>query len=279
MKPSISSDYLKNLNPYDMAKTYREWGFAQTEIGAAHYRSFLDEGQDVRAYRRYIDDLGFSIPQGHLLFGPEAHISDHDNAASIDRLKKNLDVFLELGVKAAVLHYGCCGTDVESIERWFDVRVRALNELTAYVRGTELSICLENLSRLHDGDAMHLVSMCRAVDNQENIGICLDTGHLNISGKGNPYEFMVQAGGYLKAMHVHDNRGEEHGLQGFPCDWHIMPFDGGNIRWDRVQRGLRETQYGGLFSYELGNSGIPMEIKELQAKYLLAVYHTYFDFT
>ena len=279
MRPSIFSNYLKSLDPYDMAKTFCKWGFDCTEISAVHFLPFMEDKADVRAYRRYIDDLGFSIPQGHLLFGPEAHISVADNRVSIDRLKKNLDVFLELGVKAAVLHYGCCGTDVLPIEDYFDNRVSALNELTAYVRGTGLSICLENLSRVHDYDASHLVSMCRAVDNQENIGICLDTGHLNISGKGDPHAFMVQAGGYLKAMHVHDNRGEQYGLQGLPCDWHIMPFDGGNIRWDRVQRGVREMGYDGLFSYELSNSGIPMEIKELQAKYLLAVYHTYFAIT
>jgi sugar phosphate isomerase/epimerase len=233
---------------------------------------------DARAYRRYIDDLGFSIPQGHLLFGERAHISAADNAASIDLLKRNINVFLELGVKAAVLHYGCCGTDVLPIEDYFDNRVAALNELTSYVKGTELSICLENLSRVHDYDATHLVSMCRAVDHQENIGICLDTGHLNISQRGDPYTFIEQAGGYLKAMHVHDNRGEQHGLQGSRCDWHITPFDGGNINWARVKAGVKDAQYEGLFSYELSNSGIPMEIKELQAKYLLEVYRAYFAF-
>ena len=278
MKPSISSCYLKNLNAYEMVKAFSDWGYDCTEINEAHYLPFLDGGEDVRAYRRYIDGLGFSIPQGHLVFGEQAHISVADHTAAVDRLKRNLDVFLELGVKAAVLHYGSCGTDVLPIEDYFDYRVAALNELTAYVKGTDLSICIENLSRLHDYDATHILSMCRAVDNQENIGICLDTGHLNISQNGDPYTFIEQAGAYLKAMHVHDNRGEQHGLQGSACDWHIMPFGGGNIRWERVKRGVKDFSYAGLFSYELGNSGIPMEIKAIQAKYLLEVYRTYFDF-
>lgn len=278
MRPSIFSNYLKNLDPYEMARTFSAWGYDCTEISDTHFLPFMEGRADARAYRRYIDDLGFSIPQGHLLFGERAHISAADNAASIDLLKRNIDVFLELGVKAAVLHYGCCGTDVLPIEDYFDNRVAALNELTSYVKGTEFSICLENLSRVHDYDATHLVSMCRAVDHQENIGICLDTGHLNISQRGDPYTFIEQAGGYLKAMHVHDNRGEQHGLQGLPCDWHIMPFDGGNINWARVKAGVKDAQYEGLFSYELSNSGIPMEIKELQAKYLLDIYHAYFAF-
>lgn len=120
--------------------------------------------------------------------------------------------------------------------------------------------------------------LCRAVDNQDNIGICLDTGHLHIA-EGDPYDFIMQADTYLKAVHIHDNHGEIINAESKYCDdWHIMPFDGGSIKWDRLRRGLCEANYGGLFSYELSNSGIPMEIKRLQATYLLQVYHTYFAF-
>ncbi|MBQ8859067.1 MAG: hypothetical protein IJ012_04680 [Clostridia bacterium] len=78
MKPSISSSYLKNVGPYEMAKTFTEWGYDCTEINEVHYLPFMEGGEDVRAYRRYIDGLGFSIPQGHLLFGERAHISAAD---------------------------------------------------------------------------------------------------------------------------------------------------------------------------------------------------------
>jgi len=46
--------------------------------------------------------------------------------------------------------------------------------------------------------------MCKAVNNPENIGICLDTGHLNVAQKGNQYDFIMQAGNWLKALHIHD---------------------------------------------------------------------------
>lgn len=54
----------------------------------------------------------------------------------------------------------------------------------------------------------HLLKMCKSVDDPSHIGICLETGHLNISQRGNQYNFIMQAGDRLKAMHVHDNRGE-----------------------------------------------------------------------
>lgn len=277
MKPSISSAFFGMLDPYEMAKTYKEIGFDQTEINEGHFMPFYRKEKDVREYRRFIDDLGFGIPQGHLIFMNAGNITSVDNTYAIDNLKRNLDVFYELGVKSAVIHYSNFGTDVEPIEKWFDVRVDALNQLTEHIKGTDMVICLENLSRIHDLDAGHLLKMCKAVDDQSHLGICLDTGHLNISQRGNQYDFIMQAGKYLKAMLVHDNRGEQHGLKGLPCDWHIMPFDGGNIKWDDVRRGVKELNYQHLFSFELGINA-PLEIKKIMAKYLLDVYRTYFEF-
>ena len=74
MKPSISSAYFKMLNPYEMAETFVECGYWQTEINEEHFKSFYKE-LDVREYRRFIDDLGFSIPQGHLVFMNEGNIT------------------------------------------------------------------------------------------------------------------------------------------------------------------------------------------------------------
>lgn len=278
MKPSISSCFVQELSAYEMIDFYIDAGFSNTEINQEHYLPFITKEQDVKEFRKYIDDKGFSIPQGHLIFMNAGNITSVDNNYAIDNLKRNLDVFYEIGVKAAVLHYSNFGTDVVPIEDWFDVRVDALNQLTDHIKGTDMVICLENLSRIHDYDAGHLLKMCKAVKNPENIGICLDTGHLNISSYGNQYDFIMQAGKWLKAMHVHDNRGEQHGLKGLPCDWHIMPFDTGNVNWADVKRGVKELGYEHLFSFEIGGSNNPIEIKKLQAKYLLEVYRTYFEF-
>lgn len=278
MKPSISSAYFSMVDSYQMVKENIEAGFYQTEINDCHYKQFMDKTQDVKEFRTYIDDLGFSIPQGHLIFMNKGDITSRDNTYAIENLKRNLDVFQELGVKSAVLHYSNYGTDWDPVEQWFDVRVDALNKLTDYIKGTDMVICLENLSRVWDYDAGHLLKMCKAVDNQKNIGICLDTGHLNISKFGNQYDFIMQAGEYLKAMHVHDNKGEHDGMIGLPCDSHIMPFDGGNVKWEDVKRGVKDLNYQHLFSFELGNHNVPLEIKRIQAKYIMEVYKSYFEF-
>lgn len=278
MIPSISSCFVKELDIYQMPKFFMDAGFCHTEINEEHFVPFMRKEQDVREYRKYIDNLGFSIPQGHLIFMNAGNITSVDNTYAIDNLKRNLDVFYELGVKSAVLHYSNFGTDVVPIDDWFSVRINALNKLTNHIKGTDMVICLENLSRIHDYDAGHLLKMCKAVENPENIGICLDTGHLNISQRGNQYDFIMQAGEWLKAMHVHDNRGEQHGLKGLPCDWHIMPFDTGNVNWNDVKRGVKDINYQHLFSFELGSHNNPIQIKKIQAKYLMEMYKEFFEF-
>lgn len=96
MKPGISSCYFDMLDAYEMAKTFVECGYDQTEINEEHYKCFYRE-KDVRAYRRYIDELGFFISQGHLVYMNEGNITSYDNTYAVDRLKKNLEVFYELG--------------------------------------------------------------------------------------------------------------------------------------------------------------------------------------
>ena len=277
MKPGISSLFFNMLDPYEMAKTFVELGFCQTEINERHYMPFYHKELDVKEYRKYIDDLGFSIPQGHLFFHNKGNITSLDNAYAISNLKRALDVFYELGVKAAVLHYVNFETSVTPVETFFDVRIDALNQLISHIKGTDMSICLENLSSIYDFDAGHLLKMCKAVNDPRHMGICLDTGHLHLAQKGNQYDFIMQAGTFLKAMHVHDNRGEYNGLKDGSCDWHCMPFGSGTINWHDVKKGVKDSQYDGLFSFEVGGSGT-LEIKRLQARYMLDVYHTFFEY-
>ncbi len=280
MKPAISSTFFGRLEPKEMVDTFIECGYMQTEINAEHYKPLYRKGE-VKAFRHYMDDRGFSAPQGHLIFMNEGNITSIDNTYAIDNLKRNIDIFHDLGVRAAVLHHSNFGTDWEPWEQWFDVRVDALNQLTEYVKGTDMVICLENLSRLYDFDAGHLLRLCKSVDNKDNIGICLDTGHLHISKKGNQYDFIMQAGDYLKAMHVHDNCGEHDGLIGVDCDLHQMPFTVGkgvSVNFDNVRRGVKDVKYDGLFTFEVIYNSVPIEIKKIQARYMLELYNQYFAF-
>lgn len=277
MKPAINSMFFNELSVYEIPKAFIEAGYYQMDLDEQKASLFMRGKEDVKEYKKYIEDLGFSIPQAHLIFKGKGNITSYDNTYAIENLKQNLEIFNELGVESAVLHYINYGSDHIPFDELFDMRVDALNQLTDHIKDTKMSVCVENLCKVRDFDAGYLLKMCKKVKNQNNIGICLDTGHLHIANKGNQYDFIKQAGRYLKALHIHDNRGIQYGLEGFQCDWHTIPFTAGTINWDDVRDGLKETNYQGVFSYEI-ESNAPLEIKKLQAKYLLDCYKIYFDF-
>ena len=56
MKPSISSNYFSMVDAYQMVKEYIDAGFYQTEISECHYNQFMEKTEDVKEFKKYIDD-------------------------------------------------------------------------------------------------------------------------------------------------------------------------------------------------------------------------------
>lgn len=73
------------------------------------------------------------------------------------------------------------------------------------------------------------------------VGVCWDFGHGRMSFGDQPRQ-MRRLGSRLKATHVHDNKGER--------DSHLIPFVGGNIKWELIMPTLREIGYEGDFVLE-----------------------------
>jgi sugar phosphate isomerase/epimerase len=82
-----------------------------------------------------------------------------------------------------------------------------------------------------------------------NVGICIDTGHANISD--DPARAIAKAGGKLVHIHLSDNNGV--------ADEHLVPFQGG-IDWKTVVAALRNTGYSGCFNFEPKENDEPERI-------------------
>lgn len=99
--------------------------------------------------------------------------------------------------------------------------VENLRQLSRYVEGTGITLCIENLASV---PLCHYAEQLRALIRDaggKNLAICLDTGHLHlVNHKGGRQqshrEFILGAGTLLQALHITDNSG----LQ----DSHQMPY-------------------------------------------------------
>ena len=157
-----------------------------------------------------------------------------------------------LSAVASVLHCQL-GIDGLNFEEIFDRNVQAIRILADHVKDDGITICLENLTNgsgpLSDGNYKYSVhyrveELLWYIEQlgDEHLGICLDTGHLNLTKACSQGAFIRKAGKHLKALHIADNQGA--------TDQHLMPFGVGKVDFEDVFSALKEIGYDGYINYE-----------------------------
>ena len=264
MIPAMWSSYLHDQTPEVMVSTFAQSGWRDLELSTEHAAVLLGRGdpkQVGQAFNALAADQGVRFPQGHLLL--LADIAGHDQPQTLDTLRRWLDLFLAVGIRAGVLHPGGGtltkqGMPVEQVD---ELRTSALQTLSDHIKCSDFTICLENgggaRTRAHT-----LVDIIKRAS-RPNLGICLDTGHLNLGG-GDQAEFIRAAGPLLRALHIADNEGQ--------TDQHLMPFGRGTVAWDTVTRELNALNYRGLFNFEIpGESRCPLPVRLAKLEYLKSI--------
>ncbi|MGI5878310.1 MAG: sugar phosphate isomerase/epimerase family protein [Christensenellales bacterium] len=260
MYVSVWSNYFYGLGmtPEEKIDTMARCGLGHSELSSEDGAELLGRGDPLktgRAFREMADDCGVRIPQGHLDLGADISLRE-----TVESLKAWLDLFLAIGVRACVLHYGKGPLAGEAPELHIEERARALRELTGHIAGSDACICLENLRYPHDSTCGALLSLIEAAGG-EHLGICLDTGHLNLAG-GDPARFVTEAGPWLRALHIADNEGA--------ADQHMLPYGRGTVPWEPFLKALGASGYDGLFNFEIpGETHVPMEIRVAKLRYIL----------
>ena len=261
MRAGIWTYYYSDMTFEEKIRAFLQTGIRYGELSDEDGFALLERGRGAevgQTVKRFLDNYGFSLPQGHLWL--RVNLAAPDYRDSVEKLKEWIDLFHALGISAAVLHPGRCGEKTPegvAMQR----RIDALSTLCRYAEGSGITICMENMAQYYIS-AEELLELAEAVGSPQ-LGICLDTGHLNIAG-GDQCAFITKAGDRLKAIHIADNEGER--------DQHMMPYGRGTVDWDAVLRGLHSFGYDGFFSFEIpGESRAPFEIKQHKLVYLTKV--------
>ncbi len=261
MQAGVWTSFLIDQTPEEMIQTFAAQQWFRLELSDEHAQVLLGRGAPAatgQALRAAAESYGVAFPQGHLWLSCD--LCARDERFVLDTLRRWLDLFVALGVRAAVLHPGGRelteeGASPAAIQ---SIRVKRLALLCQHIRGSEMSICLENVGNC--GEIDDLLAIVGAVG-QDNLGICLDTGHLNM-GSRDQAGFIRAAGSHLRAMHLADNEGQ--------TDQHLMPYGRGTVDWGTVMASLGAIRYGGLLNLEVpGEShGVPLAIRLAKLDYL-----------
>ncbi len=261
---AVWSGYYGILHPEQAMDRFISAGFSHMEWATEHTLMLLEEGSPEKMGRQaatWAKERNFFMPQGHISF--KGGTCDD---ARFEQIKKEVDFFLNAGITYAVIHANG-GDDLpheERYARW----VHYFTALCEYVKGTDLTFCLENLGSVpftHRAEnILKLIDDCGG----KNMGICLDTGHLHLTRlrDGNEQtttEFVRIAGDRLKALHIHENNGR--------ADDHQMPFSAKKaFDWRELIRALDEIQYQGLFNMEIVGESVrhPLAVRDEKLKYV-----------
>ena len=271
-KLSIWSQYYHDMKIEDAVLEFKKNGIFCSELSDEHGEELFLRDEDCVATGKKLADFlceqNFEISQGHLWL--KVRICTDDNA--VERLCQWIDMYEAIGIKNMVLHceqmYNLELPREEKVRR----NVEKLRIIADHIKDKDITICLENLRSarpevtlddLVSGSVDNLLEIIEAVGS-DRFGICLDTGHLNLSHK-NQREFILRAGEKLRALHIADNEGER--------DQHLMPFTKGKVNFFEVVEALREIDYHGLFNLEIpGETKIPLELRNEKIKYIKACY-------
>ena len=270
MELSIWSSYYYPLSPEAAIERLAANGITCTELSDEHGAMLFARDGDPRETGRRFAELiaarGVRIPQGHLPL--EARICADDRCMAL--LFGWIDMYEAIGIRNMVLHCDNLADTTLSVEEKIERNVEKLKILAEYIAGRGITVCLENLRPrwAHQGelidksaeDLLHIIGLVGSPD----LGICLDTGHLNLTVKGH-CGFIRKAGDRLKALHITDNDGV--------TDQHLMPFNRGSINFPAIVEALREIGYDGIFNLEIpGEAGIPQELRDAKISYIKAAY-------
>lgn len=261
LKLGIWSSYYMELDPESAIERLAKNGINCCELSDEHGLSLLERSEDVRRtgseFARFLMRMNFEIPQGHLWL--YAKICSDDTA--VDRLCKWIELYEAIGIKNMVIHCDPLPETEYTKAQKHDLNVERLRILAERIRDKDITVCLENLRSVcaNADDILYVIDKIGS----ERFGICLDTGHLNLTAYKDQRGFILAARERLRALHIADNRGE--------MDDHLMPFNGGNVDFFEVVMALRDIDYNGIFNLEIpGERGVPLEMRDAKIAYIKA---------
>jgi sugar phosphate isomerase/epimerase len=205
---------------------------------------------------------GVKAASFHAPYGVSCDIGSFDpkqRRSALSQHKKHVQYCASLGSEYYVIHPGFDnylfsrgGTwddakkvaifprEESTIGKLWETNASSLAELADFAADAGVKIALETgpPNIMTPEETLSVVRMA----GRKNLGVCLDSGHVNVGGTIKPTDAIREIGHLLWTLHLHDNNGDG--------DFHLVPGKG-NIDWRGVVKALRDVSYDGVLNLEL----------------------------
>lgn len=243
---SMTTDYARSTgDPSPHLRRIADAGFSHVHWCHQWCTDFLYAGCEVEQIAAWLREFGLVLLDLHGSVGPEKNWSsgeEYRRLAGVELVRNRLEMTARLGGKVVIMHTGLDANPDGTAPAWDALR-KSLDALEPCSRKLGVRIALEN------GVWPPIRAMLDAYP-PDYIGLCYDSGHGNIDGKG--LQELAAAKDRLISIHLHDNDGSS--------DLHRLPFSG-TVDWPKLASILRSSSYAGCISLEssMRREGIPGE--------------------
>lgn len=178
-------------------------------------------------------ELGFNIIFAHLGYQNINSIWEEGTEGDklVVRYKEDIKNCYENGIMMVIMHL----TTKKVAPMYNEIGLDRIRKITKYAKELGVKVAFEN-TRLK-GYLEYVLGNIK----DDNVGLCFDAGHYHVHFNDEfDFEFFKDR---IFAVHLHDNDKSD--------DLHLLPFDG-TIDWKNVMHKLKECNYNGPITMELG---------------------------
>jgi sugar phosphate isomerase/epimerase len=192
-----------------------------------------------REIRRILDDCGLDVVGHTAYYLPMASPFDGIRRATVDELKRCLEIFAVVGARWMNLHpqaFAPMHDRSYIIQR----NVDTVSDLIPFSRSCGVGLMIENLP----GDWNTVLQLSQLLDPLPELGLHLDIGHANLQVTRNTTDEILRAyGSRLRHVHLHDNKGGAHDLH--------LPLGTGTLDLHSCIGQLRRVGYDATITLEV----------------------------
>jgi len=239
MNLSITSDYVESYgDPQPYLEKIAAAGF--THLHWCHHwnTDFLYSEPEIDQIERWFRDYGLKLLNLHASHGREKYWNsflEYQRLAGVELVQNRIAMTARLGAEVVIIHVpSSAGEEVR--EAMLEPVRRSLDAVLPFAKSHGVRVAIENM----ESDDFWMLTTLLNEYPADVLGLCYDSGHGNIDGRG--LDNLEKVKDRLIALHLHDNDGKD--------DQHKIPFTG-TVDWERLARIIAASPYEQCMNLEV----------------------------
>lgn len=237
---------------------------AANEVDAVEfYNKDKSDKSIIERFGKLVNKRGMKVVAHHGV-GGMVSIDRSRQGRAMDHLKREVDRAAAWSCPCLVFHYrqpAMYWTKTEmadwtteigkmGVEKFDDLYREVVGELCDYAIDKGVGIHLETMGPPHNyATCPRQILPTLKYLKRDNLGFCIDTGHINLSG----HDVLSQIGltkGFPLTLHLNDNLGPiPDNFDIYGSDMHLVPGLG-VLNWPAIILALRRVDYNGTYIFE-----------------------------